>query len=450
MKNWVIKTHKNCHNDELVAIMLLLIFGELMYPGISNAIVQYISDPNSVDGEAEMLLNVICVGVGGYIYDEHNKPRPGVFMSCARLVAEHLGIMHIPEVRNLIEWVSYADSTKDVRKYEVSTLVKQWHRLRPGQEREVYLRHRQIMADVLRYDRGDVRRGKRTFTMTELADKVTLEIGSKITNVPTPDPNAVKALDIVTKALKAADHKELRPLEIFRVFNIWQELIPVEHHMMVTRMVMRIVEDMIARETWFQTTRENLRARLKSKEKRFVNIHLGRSLSPRQLRVLNDSEASQFVASDYPLADKQPQENRLRCIIENTDDAEFAAAARSLGADLVIVQNSRGNVQVFVNSHKNPNLDLSRAMGVIRIRELIVRKKGAGKNPPSKLYWQKPGKVSEVPQWYYHWEGQMLLNGSDQSSTDVEPTMLTTRQIFNIIRDHAQWNKLRFQIKLAA
>lgn len=109
-------THPEPDMDEMVAIWLLITFGEEKFSGISNTEFLFkgaydikILGKSADDLEKE---GILCVGIGGGRFDEHpfgcdDKRKSG--KSAATLVADALELRDNPDVRNIIDFASTVD-----------------------------------------------------------------------------------------------------------------------------------------------------------------------------------------------------------------------------------------------------------------------------------------------------------------------------------------------------
>jgi hypothetical protein len=107
---------------------------------------------------------------------------------------------------------------------------------------------------------------------------------------------------------------------------------------------------------------------------------------------------------------------------------KFARSAHGCNADIVIQKNSLGNVQIFTN--KKSSLLLYDVAQMIRLKEQYAKHKVVTTD------WQKlasEGNVEGVEEWFFHYEGQMLLNGSLTASA-VPPTRLTLDTIRALVK----------------
>ena len=146
MKYDTIVTHRNFHHDEAWAIFLLKKYGEEKYPGISQAKVRLVGNPQGVNALELIARGEICVGVGGGKYDEHGMSEA---TCAAEMVANDLGLKNNRAVGRIIEYVRRCDRDAGVRPQELPSLIKQWHRRHPGDPELVLERTLPILEDWL-------------------------------------------------------------------------------------------------------------------------------------------------------------------------------------------------------------------------------------------------------------------------------------------------------------
>jgi hypothetical protein len=115
---------------------------------------------------------------------------------------------------------------------------------------------------------------------------------------------------------------------------------------------------------------------------------------------------------------------------DNTQIGKYALSRHGGGADIVIIQNRRGNVAIL--TRKSLGMDLRDIIRVIRIRERWLN----GHN--DEMRWLElettESPVRGAPNWIIHQEGRMVMNGSI-SAPDIEPTKLTLMEIIMIVKE---------------
>ncbi len=117
-------------------------------------------------------------------------------------------------------------------------------------------------------------------------------------------------------------------------------------------------------------------------------------------------------------------------VIESDNDqvAKFAKSKSGCNAALVIQKRSTGNVQILVN--KKSGVRIYDIVQMIRYVEQEIRGKIVTTD------WgalASEGKVAGAENWFFHEEGQMLLNGS-LTVTDMPPTLIPLERIVEIAK----------------
>ncbi len=131
--------HVKPHLDELVALYLVIRYGDEHFEGLESAEVNFTGDGGAtVDGRsAEEWLKegVLHIGTGGGRFDEHPRGGSGEITSCAAaLVAEFLGVQKKPELMALLRYVTMTDTggerapSANEALFGLKTLVDTLHR----------------------------------------------------------------------------------------------------------------------------------------------------------------------------------------------------------------------------------------------------------------------------------------------------------------------------------
>ena len=106
-----IVTHENPDLDAILSSLLLKLFGEKKFPGVTTAKMEFVSAGTLYKGERSQKLleqGIITVDTGGGQFDTHpddnNKvDRDKLNRSASDLVAEYLGVIDDPKWNLLIE-----------------------------------------------------------------------------------------------------------------------------------------------------------------------------------------------------------------------------------------------------------------------------------------------------------------------------------------------------------
>lgn len=148
-KLWTTLVHARFHFDELVAIILLQLYGEKLFPGISSkrTKVEIVSNPGALNSVKELNHRRICIGHGGGWFDDHVIR--GRVTSAAELVAEKIGISESHPVRRLLDQVVRCDNDSGVDELHIASIIKRLHKHYPDNPEIVLDRVSQIIRDLL-------------------------------------------------------------------------------------------------------------------------------------------------------------------------------------------------------------------------------------------------------------------------------------------------------------
>ncbi len=131
--------------------------------------------------------------------------------------------------------------------------------------------------------------------------------------------------------------------------------------------------------------------------------------------------------------DRRGKSHTLTIVSAKTDDDQFGSYARSKvggGAAVVVIQNSRKQVQILLNKYyQKYGLTLDDVAKMIRLNEQKAHGRVA-KSDFSKVRLE--GMLESDDRWHYFTEGQVLLNGGF-TAPHVKPTRLTLDRIVKIV-----------------
>lgn len=125
-----IVTHVKPHLDELVAIWLLVRWGEKHFPGINTVPVEvWRKGLESADGrsfEEHEDEGTMFIGIGGGQFDEHpTNGTDDLSGECAAtLVAKRLGIQDDPALERILDFVRRIDTKGGANPWDISAVVK--------------------------------------------------------------------------------------------------------------------------------------------------------------------------------------------------------------------------------------------------------------------------------------------------------------------------------------
>lgn len=126
--------HLQPHLDEIVALWIIVVFGDKLFPNVSDCNIEIV-DPAKVDKTFGELLRegILVIGFGGGPFDEH--PQAGIGRlegeCAATLVAEYLGIRNDPRLKNLLGYVLEKDSHATAGQFSLASMVKTLMRYPP-------------------------------------------------------------------------------------------------------------------------------------------------------------------------------------------------------------------------------------------------------------------------------------------------------------------------------
>ncbi|MBM3331647.1 hypothetical protein FJY68_07335 [candidate division WOR-3 bacterium] len=123
---------------------------------------------------------------------------------------------------------------------------------------------------------------------------------------------------------------------------------------------------------------------------------------------------------------------RLRIVSIDSDEDGIHKYARSeygARAAVVIQRRAAGNVAIFGN--KQAGVDLREAAKLIRLAEREAKRRDPSPSDDPRLL--EEGYAPGAEEWFYHRQGQMLLNGS-LTQADVPATRLSLERITELVK----------------
>lgn len=129
--------HRKRHLEEIVAAFLIAYFGEHLFPGARKAFSErrfIAGDPDCSEAEC-LKKGELCIGCGeGFMFNEHRSKQKRPEGQCAStLVAEYIGILEIPAIRNLLVETFLCDTEAGCNPMMLAELVKIVNR-KPGED----------------------------------------------------------------------------------------------------------------------------------------------------------------------------------------------------------------------------------------------------------------------------------------------------------------------------
>lgn len=374
--------HRRPHFDEILSDELVREFGRDMYPGIEDAeiILEGAATTKMLGESVENLRadGIIALGRWGSEFDEH----PGVYTlgvpdKCtADLVAEKLGVTNKPSLQPLIKFAHQADLKAVGHQLDLACMVKTMHSV-----------YRNDPFKVIAWTREGIKA------------KLQEEVMGRKNIVPQR-----KTTELVIQLLGTANDPALqRVLTLARSDNQPFGL------GRVAAAIQTVNSDGLSKATeWAKTGLQ--------------------AVYQKQLAFFRAQEVVKNARGELV----HYRGKVARVVIAQTDEEQFNDAARFVGAAVVIQQQPSENVQIYTNKDRRKlgfSVNMDRVAQDLRMAEQEA-KHAVLTTDPDEL--ASEGMVAGAEEWYYHLEGQMLLNGS--LTTDNDPTKVPLDEIVEIVK----------------
>lgn len=385
-----IVTHFRPHLDEIVAILLLRIFGKIMFPGIETAEVVFCDAGKTIDGRpAEWHLehnSTLHVGTGGGILDEHptlDGKRRKKGQSATSLVAKLLTITD-PRYRKLVDLVTKADR-KGVDPLHLGNLIKYSYDARPDKVRETWdwavagikafidqkkeVSHAELSALL--------REQSSTYAGNKAFDKLVFTISqSEKTNHPLHLANLMKSLF-------ANDQKPIT----------W---------------ALQAAQALLAQKEEFNKARGIIAA------------------------LINTKPADQYTEINT-------EKGKIKVLLVNSPNyALNRAAFKEFNVGILIIRRENGHTAILTNQRHGESVNFEAIIGMIRIQDFKKRTGSIKELPVDRLCAE--GSDPLVPHWFAQQEARAMFNGT-HTAPNQTPTCLSGRDIFKIVTTCAVYPK---------
>jgi len=115
--------------------------------------------------------------------------------------------------------------------------------------------------------------------------------------------------------------------------------------------------------------------------------------------------------------------------VESDSDtiAGFLRVYQEVSADIVVIRKTTGHTNIITKDRK-PRVNFKEMIALLRTTESQKRNREVTNN---KEILEKPGRLDEVPEWYYDTAANSLQNGG--AATNIEATKLSLDEIKNIV-----------------
>jgi hypothetical protein len=374
--------HQNPHWDEVVAYYLWYQYGDKKFQNTKGAAIRFVeSDPVGTDEEFDKD-GILPIGCGKGRFDEHREGVERLEGECATtLVAKYLGIRNKPELERLIDETLHFDTHEGCASTQLPEILKRAHRNTSDNYATMDWALLPIAA-MVRLEKYHYAKRKGEKNLVDIM-KESVEKG-----LYTEDPRIQKRM---TDLLQQSEQDKER--SITELAYVLQALYRNGYD-----------EDAIS--SWLVTPLDQI---VTDQIEFWKEVEICKTRKVRKIIAKIDN-----------------QEFALRLIVCRSDSLHAQKAARYLGANVVLVRNSRGNVQIYIDTRIR-GLSLRTAAKMIRWLEPSRDSRNVRF---SKLGYV--GKGSETDLWYYFEKAEMLFNGT---MTQVErPTQIKIVELVNVLQ----------------
>lgn len=383
--------HMFPHLDELVALWVIQKFGSKAFPGADKAPVKFVERvPQMASAQIETN-GFLCLGLGHgagrWSIDEHCANAHGsdrLRGECtATLAAKRVGEHADPALKRILDEVLWCDTESGVRYTHLAELVKLLHRFFKGNSAEVakwlfpaleavYMQ--QVVTVSAQADEPSLseffteyaKKGK--LSDKKLVDSIEKKIADSTENI---ERSVTELAHVVRSMHRQGVSSEAIYTFCSKVFEAWQ----------------------------------------------FDQIEF------------DEAVAVVDASPSFPVMVKGGKEFELKATVVRGDSLHLLRAANYRANRLVVIQNSRGQVQVFVNTKTPDFVTLDTFVGMVRLLETAPAQRKS-------LVWQKlrttPGEYI-AGRWYYFRDARQLFNGSSTHPA-VTPTEIHLDAIVDALK----------------
>lgn len=418
-----IPTHVRPDFDEILGIALARGCGEELFPGVSNAKIEYWPTGETPDGRpfAEWMARGYfpSIGIAGSVCDEHASPSQAKAEGecSATLTAELLGVRGHPVLASILRVAQVSDTKASTGPFTIPGIVQSLHRLFPNDPDRVMrwtvggIRAKWVAEERrISSTQVEVAGGTPHAERVPFLDLVSRWIMAKFGN-GAPVPVKVNPLAVL-RILRLEDDEGLRPIaRLVENFKVGTSLHPFS-----IEAITPLFYDIYSASLVEEWVADALEARWND-QRLFLEARAEFNARAMKTMIFPDGE------------------NGVRVAFVDSDNERMNKASRSTGCggcELLIQKGSRGNIQVFVDSQSR--LDLRYIVGALRHEEQILAGQMVCTDPD---VLECEGKVAGIPEWYYQrfsQGGQLILNGSPKYPA-VPPTRISPQTIRRIVRD---------------
>lgn len=375
-------THLRPHFDEAVALWLVVREGERVFPGAMIApIVFWPAGPRTPDSrpaEEYHREGWLLIGVGGGQYDEHpNGMRARRHGECAAtLIAKDLGVREHPRYRAVLDYALGNDASGKHSRWAIATAMNSLQYFYKDIE---VLEWVQIALQAYASGANATPNG----SVATRVDASAMQLGLRA--------EQVKFLRAHAEEFDAATTESRDPFDVFTLF--WK----IEN-----QRGEEAANEWLSRLVQASANEWELNGAGMTEVRKAARIETIRTAGGRTVRMCS-------IQSNNPLV------------------GQIARREKSVGCEIVVVQNSSGNVVVFTRQGSMIPLH------AIAMRIRIAERRASGYTGPalSRDELMREGSVPGAENW--HFTGWALLNGA-LTNPYVPPTRLALERILYTIR----------------
>ena len=367
-----IVTHGSAHFDEHVGVILLKMYGESLFPGISKAPVRLLGSGKLPQGKSvKDFPEALFLGVGEGMFDDHVHGD-----CCAMLIAKDLKVNEYFFLQTLLKEVLEEDQNGATSKEHIAVVIKAMN-VMGSPDGNLAAHFNSVSSWFQIYFDALIEAEKKCWSRIE---------------------NEVSGLNLSGKDIADKEHKARwdKHLSSGRTFDIG------DGFELISAMASKAVA-----EKWMAKAKAALAAKQERFEKAKAEVRANHSKG----FYVNVSEGG------------------FRAIVIESDSDQMSAAARYLGYSIIIQKNSAGNVQIFTN--RKDNIDLKKATALIRDRECELRRLPQ----LSWDVLKSVGSIKQLPMWFLHdtpGHKNALYNGT-LTADAVEPTLIPLGEIKKLV-----------------
>ncbi len=128
--------HWRSHQDELLAIWLLRIYGSDVFPGVEHSKIVFLDKDlrQTYDDDIYVGLGGMLEKYRGVVFDEHRENGRIEGTCAAMMVAEHLKLGHMSRLAPLLSEALWCDVNPGVKETRLASIIKVMHRVKQGDD----------------------------------------------------------------------------------------------------------------------------------------------------------------------------------------------------------------------------------------------------------------------------------------------------------------------------